>query len=454
MNCMKLQEKVSVSMDKSYSIAGLDFIVKRNSNMKLAISAGAFFLIALNSMIPLKWLEVTGLDAIIGLCLCVLNVLLLFNGSIQINGKKAIIMMLTGGVGIIAVFSGLYFGVYGYISYGVFFLVIMEALILAINSRQQVKFIMTAVSLGGCGAFFVLWIVSVLLGTLGSEQYCSVTGNPNALGLYSVIGFCCSVYLRNNYQEKSRLIFLAIEGISIGFIIFTRSRTAIIAMIMILILEGLYHLIMSDKNHRIRKFVKYICLILIFIYGTFISVTALNHVIGLNDNEKLKDSIEDTFAVYLDFEYKNVRFGDIIGESSKRTMKGIADDSSFSSGRTEIWKCFGEKVTLVGHSKGTLEIKEAEYNAHNAYLQMAYSYGIIAGVLYIMLSMYIAILCIMKFIKSLRNRTMSYEFCYLLMVFAACFVFSMLSSSVSPFTYYLILMMSYAVVPVIGNEDI
>lgn len=451
---MKLQEKVSVSMDKSYNITGMDFIVKHNNNIKLLISSVVFFLIALNSMLPVKWLEATGLDAIIGLCLCCLNVVLVFNGSVHLNRKKVAIMAMTGGIGVIAVLSGIYFSVYGYISYGVFFLIIMEALVLVINSREQVKFIMMAVSLGGCGAFFVLWIVSILFGTLGSEQYCSVTGNPNALGLYSVIGFCCSIYLRNNYHGKSRLIFLIVEGISIGFIIFTRSRTAIIAMIMILILEGLYHLIAGDKRYRVRRCVKYICLILMCIYGAFISVTTINHALGLNDNVKLKDILESTFSVQLDMEYKNVRFGDVLSESSKRTMKGIADDGSFSSGRTEIWKCFGEKVTLYGHSKGTLEIKEAEYNAHNAYLQMAYSYGIIAGVLYIMLSMYIAILCLLRMVKSLKSRTMSYEFCYLLMIFAACFVFSMLSSSVSPFTYYLILMMCYAVVPIIGNEDV
>ncbi len=74
-----------------------------------------------------------------------------------------------------------------------------------------------------------------------------------------------------------------------------------------------------------------------------------------------------------------------------------------SNGRTEVFKAYLANIGLEPHEEFSLIYEEKEYaHAHNAFLQISYLFGIIDGVLFL-------ILCIITFVTSigyyLRNKS-------------------------------------------------
>lgn len=443
----------------------------KNNRIRMSLLFFSSFIIMLLSALPVRVLEETGFDTVICFLMCFIYVLGCFKGYFNINKKKIIFLSLFIALGAIELVTGLFYGILGYISVGVFCIVVPLLLIITIDEKKQIEDMVMAVSLSSTCVFLVIFLVSVLFMPLGSGQYASFTGNPNSLSLFVVTGLCGTIYLSMKYINKIKFLFIFIQGVEWGFLIFTRSRTAILTSIAFIMVMILYSIFNKGKG---RKRVKYIFIFLFIItsaiYLSYFSVTTLSYKIGQYDNVGLKQNIQQHFNVILfddqsdestnehdkfyNEEKDNLSFKDTIIAGANRSLKGIADDSSFSSGRIEIWKNFLNRIEPFGHDEGTMEIEGVKgYNAHNAYIQIAYSFGYIAGIIYIIISIYSAYLLAKENFPLLSRKNFPCENAYILLTFMGYIVYNMLAATVAPFSYLFVLLFAIIVVPSVCIEQ-
>jgi hypothetical protein len=130
----------------------------------------------------------------------------------------------------------------------------------------------------------------------------------------------------------------------------------------------------------------------------------------------------------------DVTFEEGLGLAADRFEKGLHDNSNdaFTSGRRGIWQAYLEKIGFMGHAEESMNIKSGDRlyigtNAHNYYLQVAYSAGIIAGIALIALILLTIKDMLVAFINLLKHGKMSNY-----MVYFACiaipFMFTSLTS--------------------------
>lgn len=426
----------------------------------LVISSVTIMLI---SLLPVKVFEETGLDTVVCFIMCLIYAIGSFNGYFRINKRKKILVSFFIILGVIEFITGLAYGILGHISVGVFYIVMPLLLVIIIDDKRQIEVMSFTIALSSTCVFLIIFFISVLFMPLGTEQYAAFTGNPNSLGSFVVVGLCGTIYLSMKVKNKLSFLLVFIQGIECGFLIFTRSRTAILTAIMFIIIMAVYGIFNKRKKKKIR-YILYLFTIIVAIYFSYFSVTTLSYEIGEYNNVALKQNIQRYFNVtlidvqsdeYMDGQSEidgegkeDVSFADAIIAGANRSLKGIADNNSFSSGRFEIWKTFINKIGLLGHGEGTLEINGIEgYNAHNAYIQIAYSFGGIAGIIYIIISIYSAYLLAKENLSLIIGGNFSCENAYILSIFMGYIVYNMLAATVAPFSYWFVLLFAIIVVP-------
>ena len=180
-------------------------------------------------------------------------------------------------------------------------------------------------------------------------------------------------------------------------------------------------------------------------YGVLNIVTPLiSDFTGINLSEKFyseKDQNKNKNEGQLD---------DIINMTFDRYKKGIDDDRTFSSGRIEIWKEYFENLTFGGHDSSKLYIEYnggiIQANAHNSFLQTAYQSGIMSGVSYLMIVLFLLIFGIKRFIKNADNNIL-----FALMAMMSLFIYYCLSNILVPTISFSLLPMWIIIVPYIFN---
>lgn len=440
----------------------MELIIKGNWNKigagtRIVMMSLSSFIIMAISILRVRWLIDTNLDTIICFFMSGIFLLASFYGKVQLNKKKAYILTAILSLGILEIISGIKLGVLGYISNGIFYIVIPAVLICILENKKQIENIMISVSIGSSAGFMLMFCMSSLFSPLGTEQYESFVFNPNALGMFAAVGFVGAAYLSMKLSSRYKYVTLLIAGLALGFIIFSRSRTAFLVVIAACIVV-IYRMILNRKNHNFKTFIMCAISIVLAVYVSYFCITTVTNVIGIYDNMELKKTIEQYLDINLIDKDKlgkepDVDFGDVLESGAKRGMKGIADDNSFSSGRTMIWKQFMTEITLSGHAKGTIEIEDYDYDAHSAYLQTAYSFGGIAGVVYLIISIYAGSVLFISFIRSIKNKTQSTELAGIYLFFAGFLIYSVLSASVDPISYFFVMEFNLIVIPAIALNN-
>ena len=431
----------------------------KNDKLKRIAMTIACFIILINSIFPLRLLESTGLDSVIAFLMCFVCIAFSFNGQIKATKKRSVMILLLLALGFIEAISGVSFGVLGYISIGAFYIVVPTLLILSINSRTQLEDLMKAISIASVLAFMCLFVVSMVFMPLSSGQYGSFTGNPNSLSAYAVMGLCGAVYLAKKSQSGLRWLFFVVQGFGMGFVIFSRSRTALLTVIAVIAIS-VSNMLINKKNLKLKLWpaLLAIAVVIVSVYISYLSVTVINQSIGLYDNEQLKKDLENHFNIYLtEYDEKasgKLTFDDVLKAGADRSLKGIADENSFSSGRTLIWKTFIDAVEITGHKDGTMTVGGIEgYNAHNAYIQTAYSFGGIAGVIYVFITIYAGWFLLKSFINAIRNRELNDELAFGYMIFSGYLIYNLLAAAVAPFSYFFVQAFSFVVLPCAADES-
>lgn len=119
----------------------------------------------------------------------------------------------------------------------------------------------------------------------------------------------------------------------------------------------------SDKYMTIRRYFE-------VLFGRFES------------GEDARGNQEDTMLLaYIGKE--TLPIGDSLVASDTQTTE---EQTDMSNGRFDIFKAYIESITLEGHEKMALEEGELSHaHAHNSYIQVAYDFGLIAGIAFLAL---------------------------------------------------------------------
>lgn len=352
---------------------------------------------------------------LIGMLLTIAMIsLLIQKSSINEYSIKKLYLILFEIIGISFFINGIFFSVIGYLAIGIIFSFLVPVFELVCASN--VKFSMCKIM--ACGVFisFIAFIIiSILCGSaLGKTQYTSVFSNPNTLGNYMIIVNSSILFLifdASDLQKKSIWIYLCALGIGVSIMVLTNSRTTAIAIICQLIFVFVVIIIKQikkrDKN-KLFAIIKKVCATVLICISMFIII-----FFALTD---LKITLIKIIpSIQITKEYDDVTFSDILGRTIARYTKGIdtsdmneAKNDAFTSGRKEIWMDFIRNIKFEGHSEEGRRITEdtrfyANTNAHNVYIQVAYSAGIIAGVAMLLLILLTARDIVFKLGEFLRH---------------------------------------------------
>lgn len=431
-----------------------------NDNVRFVILTVAMFMIVFNSMLPLRVLEETSLDTIVGFVLCGVCYLCIFDGKIYLDKFKHPITILVFLFGLITTVIGFKHGVLGYISYGVFFAFVVPAFITTVNSKKHMKILLFGMSIASIISFIIVFCCSILFTSLDIEQYAGITGNPNSIGAYAALAFLCCTYLTKETKNINRYLLYIIEGIAIGIVIFSRSRTALL-MVFITVMFELFSIIINKqyKTNLKTLFIKIIAILasIYFAYFCVVYVSMFSQNIGFADNKAFLEKHFSNISQEEKIEQPEqstqnkepIEFEELIDASTKRNLKGFIDGGSISSGRTAIWFNFLCESNILGHEKSTLAIEAdgyvKDYNAHNGYIQVTYNFGLIAGLIYLAISIYIGIMLFIIFVKGIKKKCQDSNITTVFKIFGNYFIYGMLASVVAPFSYFIVIMFSVGV---------
>ena len=410
-------------------------IVKLNDRVKENLGMATILLILMMSlMIPVFVADSFSMVVMAGTGLFCLFGLLFFElDRLNVKGFKRrylIPLLVFGGSFLI---NGFYFGVIGYIAIGIVFCVILPIMqkIMSGSSHGDIAY---SISKGITYGFVVFYVVSVLFGPpLGKDQYFSFLANPNIIGgLASITAASVLNIILHKKEEKNRNVwaYIFVLGLAIAMCFFSNSRTNMLAVIIqlaiVCVIEGV-KLIRTFNKQKVMTYVKIIVaivLIIVLAFGFFFcSLTYFKKIIS-------------------PFTLEIIDLSNIMDISGERFGKGLGEDAfTFSSGRTVIWADYIENITLLGHSSESRDIDTGtrvmeNTNAHNVYIQSAYSAGLLAG---IAVFIYVAIMGIELLINGLafifKGRELSLDKIYLITAYFAFGIASLTSAGYMMFTY-------------------
>lgn len=288
-------------------------------------------------------------------------------------------------------------------------------------------------------SFYLLLILSLVFAPNGDIRYRGILTNTNTLAEFASSIFLLSLYaaLVNN---KKKMAFNIITSIlSGGVVFFTQSRAAILTIIVSCVIWGVYYLVFRKIQKIFRR------ILLIFI-ASIVCVPILSFATStlpfavLSMEEELFDA---HFLIY-NYQYGSEYFdyNDELGSNTDKINNRMTDFSS--SGRSDLWKLYGAEIGLDGHDK-PIEFNAQFRTAHNAYVQVAYSFGFLAGLALLLFNLYIGVISIKK------NHFTEFSF-FRLIIIVNFGMYSMVETVYFPFSQSIALLYWIIIVSLIRSD--
>lgn len=338
---------------------------------------------------------------------------------------------------------GVLYGIYGviyrvptYITYLATFAFVIPVLVAKMPKEVYKRFVWNT-----CNAFIVMIalyiLASLIFVPLTSKAYTGIFNNPNLLGeMLSFSTVVCVYVLHNTESRKYRVFLYVLLGFIGALSFFTRSRTTILAIGLVMLAYLIFNL-RKDAGSWKLLLKRMTCMaVAVGILGTT-SFYFLTHV-----------TPHISFIDFTKNEEAKVTGDEILKDTSDKMMKGLAGhEGNFSSGRTEIWEVYLQNIGVLGHDGQNLYISMYNgepyiQNAHNTFLQVAYQIGWPGAIVFIILFLKIAISLLRKLIKGgIKDGDV-----FIAMIFANAFTLMMLATIISPFasgtmfTFWIILL--------------
>lgn len=364
--------------------------------------------------------------------------------GVTISGKLMLAMEFVVGASFIV--NGLMLHVVAYSVIGLVLGVMMPAAQYALatnNSHKVIKILCQ----GTVITYVIFLITNFLLGPiLKNFQYRAIMGNCNLVGYFLVVVIPSLLFflMQKDLSFKRKAVCWGLLVSALTMMVFTSSRTSVLATFFGM---GYFLIIVILKRDKSKKriitkkqVITVITITVIVPFFLFFMLTtgrrwmikAIHWVdttfFSNNSSQVKKDKDDEEEDFNLDYYIKG--------------LDGENADDAFTSGRILIWKSFASNLSIQGHADEHREIKEEtryyeHANAHNVYLQTAYSAGVIAGAAYLVLVVTAGVRVLMWFIRIMRKKE-NYNIdkliaCYFVIGFA---VVSLTSDSYMVFSYF------------------
>lgn len=265
-----------------------------------------------------------------------------------------------------------------------------------------------------------------------ATRYCGIMTNPNVYAKYLVtVWVCLLTKLDEIITNDSKRLYSVINGFEIGILLTllyrTGARTSFLAIACTLFV---WFCIRLYKNRREgRPVIRYIasCFIgsLAGMAACFILLSAvpniINHPVNFNDDK-----------VFVAESDRNICYASEIPEPDKEDYNSASPDNAVSkivsseesepalfqrimsifqggqsldvilNNRISIFKSYLGSINVRGHRKYSKNVN-GNYvaNAHNSFIQMAYTYGIPSVIVYIILNLFVLVTSIKHYIKNI-----------------------------------------------------
>lgn len=344
-------------------------------------------------------------------------------------------------LGIMFLINGFIFDTKSYLAIGVTFSFVIPTIHSVLGSNKAIQ-IEPYISKAIIISFVIIIVISLLCApSFGKDQYTSIFTNSNIFGYYLVLVGASLFYTIR--KKGNSWICVALFISSFCFCFFSNSRTSMIAFILEIVFYFFVSILdkIQNKNYiRAKDLLKYLIAILIIIAIVFSSIFFLFTTV--------KKEIATTFpAIQIQFEDDNISFGNSMQISKDRFGKGIGNNlDSFTSGRVGIWTDYVKHISVLGHPKEERNIDLGlrvyeNTNAHNSYLQVAYSAGIIAGVIMLLLIICLVVDILKTIVLSLVHKSrINDEFCFMVYV---CIGFGIISLTAVTYMMYIYAISTY-----------
>lgn len=284
--------------------------------------------------------------------------------------------------------------------------------------------------------FFLFFILCVIFApfnehTVISGRYMGATTNANYLGMIAASAMTCGLYLFTCRKGSAWIMGVFTCEIAISLTIFSGSRTSLISIVaqslVFLIFYFRYDLRTSkDKLKTVVKFLLLIVLVIgcrpvneMLLNNTFVPVkepvaTVVKGTVKMVKSEarelraekrgkKLRNSETAQAALQGQLSGSEESVQPQQSEIAQRFSMEGKDLNQLSSGRLNIWKLYLEEISWKGHDKNNViqgyPVAAGEPWAHNVFLEVAYRFGLAAGILYLMIAVYGGV-CLLRFLFS------------------------------------------------------
>ena len=428
-----MRTKMELSQGKKKAVTGLWALITAGSVFSPVLTKEAFLFSVLFCT---------------GLLGCILLLLLrkgMAIGSVRI---KYLVPLLVVGVSFAG--YGIVHSVLGYIAIGLTFAVAIPATAL-IMGEYQLTDIFTCIARACIIVFGILMVISFFFGPpLQLDQYASVLGNPNLLANFLIVSIPCTIFLvvqsLQAGKNASATLFVFLLGMEISVCFFSNMRTAMFAVILQLMATLLALLVIFFRRERQKRWLKLarraVVCVLCFAAAFWVTFTLLTSAMDLLEDPQNGGQTGSTTSM-----------GDSITIAGDRFTKGFEsnENDAFTSGRLGICQQYIGELRITGHAKESMDIVNGDRaykdtNAHNYYIQIAYSAGIPAGLAFaaaIVMMMYdlLRVYCRFIFKRGNLESTILFFICVALALVANSITAAgyMLYSYVIP-TYFWVMM--------------
>ena len=384
---------------------------------------------------------------------CIIGSLLLFGlilflcknkiNKIQWNNKVVILWLF---LGLFQIITSLFISI-EYLPMACIWLVLYPILFQIVENQNDID-VYTLMHKSLLYSSILFFVASIIFVPIHEGNYVGIAGNTNAVGqnMCAALPFFLFFYF---FKSKDFLNFICLV-LCISFIFLASGRTALVTTLFLLVVVSCFYYFSNKSFYHLLK--KMIFLFLSCILGFNLCVFSSTFFEKVSENLNKKNIIEVQKDNQIDNnQHQNASDKELIVDNNQQLNGYIKDTidriegsdkndkslNSYSSGRLGIWYETVSNLNILGHGSKehivTLRNGDVGNNTHNMFLQFAYDNGIIAGFIFVLLSMY----SLKLLLKNIFLNKKDSKLILILLIHISFFITSLFTSMSLPFLYSL-----------------
>lgn len=349
------------------------------------------------------------------------------------------------------------------------------------NKENTRKMLISAIRMAIVCSFIYVLYKSLRHRPYDTERYMSYFVNSNACGMY----FACldmtlyskisewwekkdvAGYTEDNKQKKLRrfalIFYIGMFGVASVMTIFNYTRTTLTGMMFAIAVMIVARIIRRESIKEIvKRFALLLLTVIILFYPVFLAMRYIPAwfdqptLISWEYNEEARvkqgdpiDSPKYTtiqefltlalgkWGIYVDFEAE---------DTSEEVV--IDTERDVTNGRVDIWKKYASNLGIFGHYPPEVIMDNGTevYHAHNTYLHVSYMYGLIFGLIYVIM---LGLTFLSAFFNFIRCKTDKTNNMYAMMIISTSLLAQMTETIIHPCVWLCFMM--YIMIGYIAN---